>query len=270
MPVNRMTIQLPATLLTVGQFVAREGWVHPGRTLDSSVLIVNDSGRFTLRVGGERFEIGPRQTVILPAEVYHEGVATPGDAPPVYYWAHFRDGVPDERHRIEVSACSEALAESAHNRVVALFHQLINEKSTGMGMPLACDYLLSLLFLELTDERQGDPRAALFNRMSEYIRLHCREKLTLADLSKAFGYSEDYLSRLFHANVRCSFRQYIHQLRLLRAKKQLLSTVDSIQEIAADCGYSNAKFFSTVFLKYEGVTPSAYRNLYGGLHQNQN
>lgn len=263
---ERFTVQLPATLLTVGQCVAREGWVHPRRTLDSSVLIVTEAGRFTIRVGDARFTLEPRQMVILPAGVPHGGEPMPGHAPPVYYWAHFLDGAPDARHRIQVKRYAEALPESTFNRAAALFHQLISEKSTGM--PLACDYLLSLLFLELTDERQGDPKAALFNRMNEYIRLHCHEKLTLAGLSEVFGYSEDYLSRLFHANARCSFRQYVHQLRLLRAKKALLSTVSPIQEIAADCGYSNAKFFSTVFLKYEGVTPSAYRNLYGGQHQN--
>ena len=42
----------------------------------------------------------------------------------------------------------------------------------------------------------------------------------------------------------------------------------SIQQIAVACGYSNAKFFSTVFMKYEGVTPTDYRNMYGGIHQN--
>lgn len=263
---DRFSIQLPATLLTVGQFVAREGWVHPRRTLDSSVLIVTEAGRFTMRVGGERCRLGPRQALILPAGVTHEGEAAGDDAPPVYYWAHFLDGAGDARQRIEIDGFREALQESTFNRVVTLFHQLISEKSAGL--PLACDYLLSLLFLELTDGREGDPKAALFNRMREYIRLHCHEKLTLADLADAFGYSEDYLSRLFHANAKGSFREYIHRLRLQRAKKELLSGVKPVQEIAAECGYSNAKFFSTVFLKYEGVTPSAYRNLYGGQHQN--
>ena len=264
---ERFSIQLPATLLTVGQCVAREGWVHPERTLDSSVLIIAEHGRFTMRVGGQRRAVGPRQMLILPAGVPHWGEPAPDDDPPRYYWAHFLDGAPEERHRIELALTDEMLPEDTYNRAVTLFHQLINERSAGMNVPLAGDYLLSLLFLELTDERRGDPKAALFNRMREYIRLHCHERLTLAELSAAFGYSEDYLSRLFHANVRSSFRQYIHQLRLSRAKKELLSTVRSIQEIAADCGYSNAKFFSTVFLKYEGVTPSAYRNLYGGQHQ---
>ena len=259
-------IQLPAKLLSVGQLIAREGWLHPRRTLDSSVLIVTRSGRFAVRVGDERYDLGPNQVLVLPAGREHWGEPSEGDAPPVYYWAHFLGGSGEARHRIAIPGGAEALPEDAFNRAVTLFHQLINEQS--MGAQLACDYLLSLLLLEIAQQRREDPRAALINRVNEYIRLHYREKLTLAQLASAFGYSEDYLSRLFHANVRCSFREYIHRLRLAWAKKELLSTVRTIQEIAEQCGYSNAKFFSTVFLRHEGVTPSAFRNLYGGQHQN--
>ena len=91
----------------------------------------------------------------------------------------------------------------------------------------------------------------------------------LLDVARGeLGYTEDYLSRLFHENANCSFRQYLHRLRMDRAKRELLSGVKTIQQIAGECGYSNSKFFSTVFLKCEGLSPSEYRNLYGTQHQN--
>ena len=148
------------------------------------------------------------------------------------------------------------------------FHQLINENSLNQAHSLLSDYMISVLLLEIQRENQQMPKAAVANRMLEYIRLHCFEKLALSDLSAALGYSEDYLSRLFHEHVKCSFRQYIHRLRMQRATKELLSSVKTIQQIAAECGYNNAKFFSTAFMKCEGISPSAYRNMYGGLHQN--
>jgi len=92
---------------------------------------------------------------------------------------------------------------------------------------------------------------------------------TWADLSEAFGYSEDYLTKFFNANVNCSFRSYLHQIRLENARRELLSTTKSVQAIADECGYSNAKFFSTVFRKHTGMSPTAYRALYGKLYQNQ-
>ncbi len=262
-----LTVRLPARFLSVGQCVAREGWIHPDRTLDSSVLIVVERGRFGIAVGGERFVPGPGQALLLPEGVRHAGFRVEGEGAPTYYWAHFEGGAGADS-AVRLPAGPVALTELAFNRLATRFHQLINEGSVNRGRSLLCDYMLSTLLLELQREERETPRAAVANRMLEYVRLHCYEKLTLCDLSRALGYSEDYLSRLFHEQAACSFRQYIHRLRMQRATKELLGSVKTIQQIAEECGYNNAKFFSTAFMKCEGITPSAYRNMYGGLHQN--
>ena len=41
-----------------------------------------------------------------------------------------------------------------------------------------------------------------------------------------------------------------------------------MEQIASECGYGNVKFFSTVFLKTEGLSPTAYRNRFSRIHQN--
>lgn len=263
-----MTIQLPARFLSVGQCVAREGWRHPARTLDSAVLIVVEDGRFGLTVGERRFALEANQAALLPAGIPHAGVRIEGEISPKYYWAHFREGVGAPENRVEIGLAPVRLSEMAYNRLASGFHQLINECSVAAENATIRDYMLSLLLLEVQRGDREAPRTAIANRMFEYIRLHCFEKLTLSDLSRELGYSEDYLSRLFHEYADCSYRQYIHQLRMSRAKRELLSGTKSIQQIAVACGYSNAKFFSTVFMKNEGVTPSDYRNMYGGIHQN--
>lgn len=262
-----LAIRLPARFLSVGQCVARDGWVHPDRTLDSSVLIVVERGRFGLAVGGERHVLGPGMALLLPEGVRHAGFCLEGGDAPTYYWAHFEGGAGGES-AVRLPAAPVALSDLAFNRLATRFHHLINESSVDQGHSLLCDYMISVLLLELQREGRETPCAAVANRMLEYVRLHCYERLTLCDLSRALGYSEDYLSRLFHEQVACSFRQYIHRLRMQRATKELLGSVKTIQQIAAECGYNNAKFFSTAFMKYEGISPSAYRNMYGGLHQN--
>ena len=263
-----MTVYIPARFASVGECVAREGWVHPDRVLDSTVLIAVESGRFGLAIDGREYIVARNQAVLLPAGKRHVGFHCPGEQSPRYYWAHFESDANPGNHPLKLSAAPVELTDTAFNRIANGFHQLLNENSLNAGNALLCDYMLSLILLELKREGEETRGRAVTNRMFEYIRLHCYEKLTLEDLSRALGYSEDYLSRLFHENVNCSFRTYIHRLRMKRAKRELLGSVKTIQEIAADCGYSNAKFFSTAFLKHEGLTPSDYRNLYGGLHQN--
>lgn len=266
MPDERITVRLPARFLSAGQCVAHPGWVHPRRTLDSSVLIAVERGRLGIYVGEERFAAGEGQALLLPAGVPHSGFPVGRGEEPVYVWAHFRGGEADTGQEVRPDSLCAALAGGSRDRMINTFHQLISESSTRGG-GLTCDYLLSLLLLELCGKRET-PRSVLTNRVLEYIRLHCYERLTLDDLNRAFGYSGDYLSRLFHEDMHMPFRQYIHQLRLLRAKRELLGGVKSVGQIAEECGYGNAKFFSTVFMKQEGISPSAYRSLYGSLHQN--
>ena len=263
-----MMVRLPARFLSVGQCVAHEGWVHPDRTLDSSVLIVVDQGRFGITIGTQSFVLDGRQALLLPAGTKHAGFHAQNEMPPVYYWVHFESGRVNVGDAISFEISAIDLSEITHNRLVTCFHQLINESSTNKNGGILCDYMLSVLLLEMHKEGREMPRTAVANRMLEYIRLHCCERLSLSDLSRTLGYSEDYLSRLFHEYADCSFRQYIHRLRMKRAIRELLSSSKPIQEIAVECGYSNAKFFSTVFSKSEGISPSAYRNMYGGIHQN--
>jgi len=263
-----LTIRIPARFASAGQFVAKPGWTHPRRVLDTTVLIVVEYGRFGITVDDRVYILGANQALLLPAGLAHGGFHCEGEVAPGYYWVHFEDGQSPGGQALRLGAMPVNLTDIAFNRVANGFHQLLNENSLSSRDSLLCDYMLSLILLELQREDRQTQKTAVTNRMLEYIRLHCYEKLTLQDLSRALGYSEDYLSRLFHESARCSFRSYVHQLRMARAKRELLGSVKSIQQIAETCGYSNAKFFSTVFLKQEGVTPSAYRNLYGGLHQN--
>ena len=265
---DHICVHIPARFASVGQCVAREGWAHPERVLDSTVLIVVESGRFGLAVEDQEYVLEAHQALLLPAGRRHSGFHCKDETAPRYYWAHFEDGQGMGSQALKLGLPPLHLTDIAFNRIANGFHQLLNENSLSPGEGLLSDYMLSLILLELQREGRQTQRSAVTNRMFEYIRLHCYEKLTLLELSRALGYSEDYLSRLFHENASCSFRSYIHHLRLMRAKRELLSSVKTIQQIAEECGYSNAKFFSTAFMKQEGVTPSAYRNLYGGLHQN--
>ena len=264
----RMAVRLPAHFVSAGQFVAPEGWLHQERLLDSGVIIVVERGRFGIAVNQERHILCPGQALLLPAGQRHAGIDVDGATPPVYYWAHFEQESASQGSELTFDALQICLSDTAYNRLVSGFHQLISDNSAAGACPLICDYRLSILLLELQQAARQAPRTAMASRMLEYIRLHCYERLTLKDLAGALGYTEDYLSRLFHENTGCSFRQYIHQMRMQRAKKELLSSVKTIQQIAVECGYSNPKFFSTAFLKCEGLTPSRYRNMYGGLHQN--
>ena len=253
-----LSVKLPARFLSAGQDSAPGLWAAPASAPESFLLAVREEGADSGTDGKRAFS---RQALLLPP-----GIPLPegsGSGAARWYWIRFRGTEGPDTAQIPLGPEPVPLSETAFNRFSYGFHQLLCESGGSSGFSDLCDYMLSALLLSLRDDSCRAPRSAVAASLLEYIRLHCCEPLTLPDTARALGYSEDYLSRLLHEQVSCSFRRYIHLLRMQRAKKELLSGFRSIQEIAEDCGYSNAKFFSTSFLKYEGLTPSAYRNLYG-------
>jgi two-component system response regulator YesN len=56
--------------------------------------------------------------------------------------------------------------------------------------------------------------------------------------------------------------EYIEQQRLVLARQHLAMTTKPIKEIAAEIGYMDQNYFSRVFKKHTGMSPSAYRNKY--------
>lgn len=265
-------MQLPVKFFSAGQFVARGDWVHQRRTLDSSVLFLVESGGFVMCEEDARYAMGERDALILRSGHTHFGEKSGSDRPPVYCWAHFAfvESAPEAlREGAQCIRVSQHTACKNYDRLSILFHQLISESRVANAHPLSCDYLMSLLLIALSADGEWAPSSdALFARLQEYIRLNYRRSITLEELAATFHYSADYLSRLFRAKAGKPIKQRQHELRLSEAKELLLSTVKSIKEIAYESGYANEMFFIATFTRYEGVSPTQYRNTFGAFHQN--
>ena len=92
-----------------------------------------------------------------------------------------------------------------------------------------------------------------------YIQEHYTEKITLSMLASEFHLSEKYISWYFKEHFNISFIQYVSHLRMTKAKDLLLTTEQSVTEIAFSCGYPSVNFFIRSFKELHGVTPLQYR-----------
>lgn len=92
-----------------------------------------------------------------------------------------------------------------------------------------------------------------------FIQEHYAEKITLTMLAKEFHLSEKYISWYFKEHFAISFMQYVSHLRMTRAKDLLLSTEQSVTEIALSSGYPSVNFFIRSFKEEHGITPLQYR-----------
>lgn len=97
------------------------------------------------------------------------------------------------------------------------------------------------------------------NEIQDWIHSHSTDVITINDLAKQFNFSERNLKRRFSQATGISINKYVQEVRIDKAKKQLLATDKTVNEISVDVGYENSSFFSRLFKKSTGLTPAKWR-----------
>ena len=93
-----------------------------------------------------------------------------------------------------------------------------------------------------------------------YLREHMQEPVLMDDLVRHVGFSRARMFDMFKAQTGLTPYDYLQRLRVEKAQEQLRQTKLSVTEIGLAAGFSSAQYFSTVFARYTGVSPTAFRN----------
>ena len=112
----------------------------------------------------------------------------------------------------------------------------------------------------LTEKMQNDS----YNVMESIDRLMDRTKgnILLSECADELGVHQTYIWKILKMEKGKSFTEYAEKYKIEEAKKLLLQTNMSVQEIAASLDYANAQNFIRFFSKVTGVTPGKFRKLY--------
>jgi len=92
-----------------------------------------------------------------------------------------------------------------------------------------------------------------------YIHQNYLKKITLEDVALEVHLNAQYLSRLFKKEINQSFVDYLNGLRVKRACELLKQTNYTIYRIAIETGFSDAPYFTRVFVKHMNMTPGNFR-----------
>jgi len=99
----------------------------------------------------------------------------------------------------------------------------------------------------------------MIEEVKKYIDENYSEHITLDTLSQILYINPSYLSRLFSEIEKCGFSEYLSKVRIEKAKQYLTSRKYKVNEISEKVGYRSVKHFLRMFRKFEGMTPSEYR-----------
>ena len=122
------------------------------------------------------------------------------------------------------------------------------------------------LFSSLLQQRQRQTGADYSQRVRhimQYISDHLEEDIGLESIAAEFQLHKTHLARLFKEETGTGINEFIRRGRIERAKTLLLNSQYRVNEIVYKVGFNNPQNFYTLFTRYVGLTPKAFRDKYG-------
>lgn len=98
----------------------------------------------------------------------------------------------------------------------------------------------------------------LISDMKKYITSHIEDKLKIEDICNYFGYSKTYLSQLFKSQSSISLMKYYNNKKIEYAKKLIREKKYNFTQISDMLSFDNPQYFSRVFKRVTGLTPSEF------------
>ena len=140
----------------------------------------------------------------------------------------------------------------------ALFYQDILEITTSDELCLWSTNMLDNFMNHLEDNKNQKNLQAI-QKAAEYIRQNYRQKLTIDDIAQEVFLSPCYVSRIFKQDLGCTLMEYLTQVRVEEAKIMLKNPKYNVMQAAEESGFEDPGYFTRVFKKLEGITPSRYK-----------
>jgi AraC family transcriptional regulator, arabinose operon regulatory protein len=236
--------------------------------IEQHILLYCISGCGWIEVGGKKSKINENHVVVLPAGLSHR-YGSDNSRPWNIYWFHF-NGLHAQfySNKLTTPLYLEPNNTSRNEDRISLFENIYNSLAMGYSLEnlyyasVSLQYFLcSILFQDQFDSRAGE---AFFSNDSvsqciHFMRENIENKLTLNDLASFVRLSNSRLTSLFKSKTGYSPIDYFILLKLQKACQYLDHTPMKISQISPKVGIDDPLYFSRVFQKKMGVSPSEYR-----------
>jgi AraC-like DNA-binding protein len=121
------------------------------------------------------------------------------------------------------------------------------------------DVFKSILEYTCPDNTKNETK--YYEQVMQYIKEHYNGEMIFEDIAKKLGISYSYLRKLVKEESGKSLMDNVNILRIEEVKRLLLHSNLNITQIAKEVGYQNVQSVNRFFKKYEGITPSEFKNL---------
>ncbi len=233
-----------------------------------------------------RYEVKAGNALILRPDCYHYSTEACRE-PTEYYWLHFQttghwtvtDNVPTRRmpepyddilESQQFDARTFPLGLPQFARVAQpgkLEESLMQIKALGPEGHLSASQLKQQILFQETvrqlsssiDSGRSTPATACAEQAAAYLRSRYQENITAQALGESLNFHPVYIARCMNKEYGYSPMDYLLRYRIEQSKLLLMQTDYTIARIAEEVGFNQAAYFSSCFLRTEGISPRQYR-----------
>lgn len=261
-PIIRDEKELPLYLLNMGHHHCQDHIIRPeGYPCPQILYCTKGSG--TIILEGEKISFPHHTAAFLPANFPHEYY--PEEDVWDIHWivpagyavenilTHFGLSEPklyELRDVISLETIFRKMHESIRGDSV-----FGNYRASGY----LYDFLIEFYHQTAFAGSSAAPNPALIKAV-DYITMNYSSSISMEELCTVSGVSKQYLCLLFRTALNARPMEYISKRRIQAAKELLTSTDMTIEEIAAKVGFCSASYFCKLFKRYEGITPTRFKN----------
>ena len=252
-------------LQETGNLVAKRQHVSSRDNLQSYLFFIVEKGSGTLKYCGETYNLSQSDCVFIDCSKPYSH-CTSNDLWKLR-WVHFNAHNMAEIYEKYTARGGKAcfFTHNASQYTALLSHLCEVASSTSYVRDMKINEKLSGLLVLLMEETQtldinvSGAKSAELQIVKEYLDENFTQKITLDDLGSKFYINKFYLLEIFKKQYGMGINEYIIHLRITTAKRLLRFTTKTVEDIAFECGMNSLHYFSRIFKKVEGLSPSEYR-----------
>lgn len=118
---------------------------------------------------------------------------------------------------------------------------------------------LNFILFELIDVTSLKSSNLYVLKIAKYIGEHITEKMSLQSISREIGLTKEYTANIFKKETKTTLTNYINERKMLLAKELILRNEMSLGDLSAYLGYDNYNYFSRLFKRHFGITPTNFK-----------
>ena len=161
------------------------------------------------------------------------------------------------KRAIKVHALDYLLKPSTKEELITVIEEAIH---LAGQKPEELEMKVSVPENDRRDEKQDlIKNQLLMEQIRDYVESHYMENITLQDAAAQVHYSDAYFCRFFKQNFDKNFIMYLSEFRVQKAKELLADVTVNVKDIGQRVGFRDSSYFTRVFKRVTGVTPSEYR-----------